>query len=94
MPAGTSGVGVKLYDNLMSTYTDLSAGFTYTTDLDAGTHDGRFVLEISPIKQVTTGVEEGSDVSGQNGARKVMIDGILYIVKDNKLFDARGVRIE
>ena len=95
IPSGTSGVGVKLYDNETSITTDLSAGLTYTIDLGEGTHDGRFVLEISPIKQVVTGIEEGSGLGDQDSAvRKVMVDGILYIVKDNKLYDARGARVE
>ena len=29
-----------------------------------------------------------------NGVRKVMVDGILYIVKDGQVFDARGNRIQ
>ena len=28
------------------------------------------------------------------GPRKVMIDGILYIVKDGKMYDATGKRVE
>ena len=38
---------------------------------------------------------EKPSVSGQpSEVRKVMIDGILYIVKDGKMYDARGARVE
>ena len=69
----------------------------YTVYLEKGTHDNRFWLEISPVQQTPTDIElingENGDAS-LNGVRKVLIDGILYIVKDGKLFDARGARVE
>ena len=71
----------------------MNLGLTdYTVNLTAGTYDGRFSLEISPISQSPTGID---GVSGQNAnVRKVMVDGILYIVKDGKVFDARGNRVQ
>jgi hypothetical protein len=32
--------------------------------------------------------------NGENGVRKVMIDGLLYIVKDGKMFDAQGRQVK
>ena len=92
MPDGTYGVEVTLIDNETGLRTPL--GLTdYTISLEAGTYDDRFVLEIAPIKGTATDIEEA--VSDQHSAiRKVMIDGILYIVKDGKVFDARGARIQ
>ena len=94
MPDGTDGVGVTLVDNETGIRTSLSA-LNYTINLEAGDYKERFFLEISPIKNTPTGVEtisdEGLEVSG---ARKVMIDGILYIVKDGRMYDARGTRVE
>ena len=94
MPDGTEGIGITLVDNETGVRTPLSA-LDYTVNLNAGTYNDRFVLEISPIHHMPTGIEE---VSGErlevSGARKLMIDGILYIVKDGKMFDARGARVQ
>lgn len=94
MPDGTDGIGVTLIDEETGIRTSLSA-LDYTVDLSAGKHDSRFWLEISPVKGSETGMEEVTGDGLQvTGPRKVMIDGILYIVKDGKLFDARGARVE
>ena len=81
MPDGTSGVGVTLIDNVENTRTNLSA-LDYTVTLTAGEYTNRFFLEISPVQNTPTDIEA---VSGQpSEVRKVMIDGILYIVRDLK----------
>lgn len=94
IPEGTEGVGVTLVDTDANVRTNL--GLTdYTVTLQPGTYDNRFMLEISPVQQTTTGWEPTSDSSlkGRENARKVLIDGVLYIVRDGKIYDARGVRI-
>ena len=92
IPEGTDGVGVVLIDNITGARTNLAIE-DYTLDLAAGQYDGRFYLEISPIAQVPTSIENTDD--SQNGnIRKVMVDGILYIVKDGKAFDAQGNRVK
>ena len=94
IPEGTEGIGVTLVDNETGVRTSLSA-LEYTVNLAAGTHDQRFVLEISPIQNTPTGIEEPtSDSSLKGRAQKRIIDGVLYIVKDGKIFDARGTRVE
>ena len=94
MPEGTNGVGVTLVDTEANVRTSLSA-LDYTVSLEAGEYTGRFVLEISPIQNTPTdlGNVQGDNVQGTK-ARKVMIDGIMYIVKDGKMYDARGARVE
>ena len=91
IPEGTAGVGVTLIDNETGIRTSLSA-LDYTINLSAGTYENRFVLEISPIKQMPTDIESVSDQ--HSAVRKVMIDGVLYIVKDGKVFDAHGNRVK
>ncbi len=94
IPEGTEGIGVTLIDNVANTRTNLSA-LDYTVNLTAGTHDGRFLLEISPIHNAPTDIGEVTgDGLPANGARKVLIDGILYIVKGDKLYDVRGTMIK
>ena len=93
IPEGTEGIGVTLIDNETGIRTPL--GLTdYTVGLDAGTYDERFILEISPIKNTPTGIDLLNGENGANGVRKVMVDGMLYIVKDGKVFDAQGRQIK
>ena len=91
MPDGTHGVSVILIDNIAGTRTNLGL-LDYTAYLEAGQTDGRFSLEIAPIQQMPTDIEAVSDQ--HSAVRKVMIDGILYIVKDGKVFDARGAVVK
>ena len=94
IPEGTEGVGVTLIDNVAGTRTNLSA-LDYTVNLTPGTYDGRFLLEISPIQNAPTDIGEVTGNGLQvTGARKVLIDGILYIVKGDKLYDVRGTMIK
>ena len=101
MPEGTNGIGVTLIDNELQTRTNLALT-DYVVTLPAGDHNERFVLEISPIEQTTTGVDLINGVNGDaslngekvTGVSKKLIDGVLYIVKDGKVFDARGARLQ
>lgn len=90
IPDGTEGVGVTLIDQETGIRTSLSA-LAYTVTLEAGTYDERFVLEISPIHNVPT--EQSAVRDQQTDVRKVLIDGLLYIVRDNKMYDARGAMV-
>ena len=90
IPEGTEGVGVTLIDQETGIRTSLSA-LAYTVTLEAGTYDERFVLEISPIHNVPT--EQSAVSDQQSDVRKVLIDGLLYIVRDNKMYDARGAMV-
>ena len=93
MPEGTHGVGATLIDNVANTRTNL--GLTdYTVNLTAGTIDGRFMLEISPIAQTPTGIDNVQGEIDANGARKVMIDGLLYIVRGDRIYDATGALVK
>ena len=93
IPDGTNGVGVTLIDTETGVRTSLSA-LDYTINLSAGTYDNRFVLEISPIQQTVTDIEQSSIINDQSSIKKVMIDQILYIVKDGVMYDARGARVQ
>ena len=66
----------------------------YTIALEAGTQDDRFYLEISPIKHVATDIENTDAGDHVSNVRKMMVDGLLYIIKDGKVFDAHGARVK
>lgn len=92
IPDGTNGIGITLIDEETGIRTSLSA-LDYTVELAAGDYTERFWLEISPVKGTETGTDPGVDAR-ENGVRKVMIDGLLYIVRDGKMYDATGKRVE
>ena len=93
MPEGTNGTGVTLIDNETGTRTSLALT-DYTVTLGKGTYDNRFVLEFSPVAQTPTGIEDAEIVNRKSSNRKLLIDGILYIVKDGQVFDARGTKVK
>lgn len=93
MPNGTSGVGVTLIDGVTGERTNLAL-MDYTVSLEKGTYDQRFVLEISPIEHTTTAIENSEKTDAPNTVCKKLIDGVLYIIKDGKVFDARGARLQ
>ena len=94
IPEGTYGVGITLIDNEAGARVNLGL-MDYTVTLAAGQIDDRFVLEISPIQQISTDLEAISDEGLEiRGVRKIMIDGLLYIVKDGVVYDARGNRVK
>ncbi len=92
MPEGTEGIGVVLIDNVAGTRTNLALT-NYEVSLTQGKIDNRFWLEISPIAQTPTDIENtGAGV--QDNVRKVVVDGILYIVKEGVVYDAQGNRVK
>lgn len=93
LPDGASGINLTLIDTETGNRTNLSAGLDYTLTLETGDYNDRFFLEIAPIQHIATGIDE---INGEaNGStHKVLINGILYIVRDGKVYDARGSRVE
>ena len=91
MPSDFSGTAT-LVDSFAQTRTNLALE-DYTVDLEKGTFNERFFLELD-IKTVSTNLDQTSDGFSKDKTRKVMIDGILYIVKDGKMYDARGNKVK
>ena len=92
MPSNFSGTAT-LIDTFTGARTNLALS-DYEVQLEKGIDTERFLLELN-IEKVTTVIDT---VNGNglpdSGVRKVLIDGVLYIVKDGKVFDARGARIQ
>jgi hypothetical protein len=88
MPQGTSGMIVELVDYLTGTRTNLLLD-DYTVTLTAGSYEGRFALSMEPNK-VVTDVEDIMGGSNDTNVRKLLIDGILYLLKNGVLYDAQG----
>ena len=88
MPEGTNGTQVELIDYETGISTPLAA-MDYTINMPAGSFDNRFALSIKPDK-VTTGVDNLGDEATGVKAKKYLIDGALYLVKDGVMYDAQG----
>lgn len=91
IPEGTEGIGVMLVDKETGVRTQLSA-VDYSVYLESGDYLERFEIEVSGVNEVATGIEGTSDssASGRERARKVMIDGALYIIREGKIYDSLG----
>lgn len=92
MPNTFSGE-VVLVDKFAQTRTNLNIS-DYEVYLNKGTIDDRFELEINLNNMPTAidGVEGGSLKDGK--AHKFIQNGVMYILKDGELFDARGNRVK
>ena len=88
LPSNTHGALVELIDYERKTTTNLLA-MDYTVTLPAGTYNNRFALRIQPNK-VVTNLENVGNEAIDDKAKKYLIDGALYLLKDGVLYDAQG----
>lgn len=87
-----SGSQVTLVDQLADKRTKIGEQ-GYTVSLGQGSVDTRFVIEFG-AQETPTGWEQADDARQASGSvRKMMIAGVLYVVRDGKVYDIRGVRI-
>lgn len=81
------GKGYYLNDIKMEEATLIDEGNTYEFTPDEKTNATRFVISKTPIKKTPTSVENiGDGVK----ARKQMINGALYIIRDGRIYNAEG----
>ena len=85
------GKGYYLNDLDMQESTLIEEGNTYVFTPNESTNATRFVISKTPIHKTTTGNDAIYDGSK---ARKQMIDGILYIIRDGRIYDATGVLVK
>lgn len=81
------GEGYYLNDIKMEESTLITEGNTYDFSPGEGDNSARFVISRTPIHKVPTGVDAISDGSK---ARKQLINGILYVIRDGKIYDTCG----
>ena len=95
MLEGTTSVGVTLVDIETGNRTNLAAGMEYTVYLAKGKHNERFMIEISPVNNAPTDIDQltGSDLNAE-GVQKYIIDGKLIIrTAEGVVYDAQGHRL-
>lgn len=84
------GKGYYLNDILMNQSTLIAEGNTYTFMPDESTNATRFVISRTPIAFVPTGINGEGTNGDKANVRKQMIDGILYIIRDGRIYNAIG----
>lgn len=85
------GKGYYLNDVKKEEATLIAEGNTYMFTPDEGSNSARFVISKTPIAKTPTSVENLND--GVK-ARKQLIDGVLYIVRDGKLYNSTGTLVK
>ncbi len=93
MPSNFSGTAT-LVDSFTGERTNLALD-DYEVNLQKGVIEDRFLLEID-VQKVATAIDgtTGSGSLKDGKAHKVLIDDVLYIVKDGVVYDARGARVK
>ena len=93
MPEGVESIGITLVDNETGIHTNLSAGQEYTLTLNNGICENRLFIEVSPIQNTPTDLEYTTEDTREQTTRKMLIDGILYLIRDGVIYDAQGHRL-
>ena len=93
MPEGVESIGITLVDNETGIHTNLSAGQEYTLTLNKGICENRLFIEVSPIQNTPTDLEYTTEDTREQTTRKMLIDGILYLIRDGVIYDAQGHRL-
>jgi len=86
--------------NLISNFTLERAEFVSPADVDY--FNGQFCVNYQPIaantkveiKAMAQGIEEVIANTPDNKAHKVLVDGVIYIVRDGKLFNLQGAEVK
>lgn len=81
------GKGYYLNDMKEEESTLIEEGNTYVFTPDESTNSTRFVISRTPVKKTPTSVD---NINDGVKARKQMIDGTLYIIRDGRIYNAEG----
>lgn len=84
--------GVNLIDYETNTVTDLLQS-SYTFSTERTQNDARFALNVVPAPAVITAIENEADGTN-NGARKILLDGKMYIILNGQMYDATGALVK
>ena len=86
------GETIYLYDRLADQAVEIKTGNTYSFTAENKTPAKRFIITKNPPR-IPTDIENTTYDATQSDAEKCIIDGQLYIIKNNRFYDARGVRV-
>ena len=82
---------IKVYDPATGETITVQQTLTYTDDATLGSLDEPYIIQLNPAE----GVEEIEASATLGGYRKILINGILYIVRpDGAIYNAIGARVK
>lgn len=97
MPSENSEVEPVLYDAETKTSTPLNM-LDYSVELAKGKYENRFYIVLGRKSPEVVTAVENVDINGMNlpndGVRKLLINGQLYMLRDGRLFDATGKAVK
>ena len=86
----------KFLDKSTGDWSNEVKGFAQTTfhaaDLADGEEDGKIAIDLAEA-QFAACAEGVENVVLTESAQKVVVDGVLYIVRDNKMYNAQGAQV-
>ena len=88
----------KFLDKTTGDWNNEVIGFAQTTfyaaDLADGAEDGKIAIDLADTYFAACAPEEGiENITLTEKAHKVVVDGVLYIVRDNKMYNAQGAQV-
>ena len=85
------GEGYFLNDRIAEQSVRIAEGNTYTFTPDESNDAARFVISRTPIHSIPTSIDT---VHEGTRARKQVINGVLYIIRDGRLYHATGALVK
>ncbi|MCQ2347353.1 MAG: hypothetical protein MJZ92_05445, partial [Paludibacteraceae bacterium] len=91
----TGDVAVYLVDNVKNTKTLLSAG-DVAVELEKGSSAARFALEVNVRATPTDFFNAEGNIDSVNGQKtqKLLDNGVLYLIRDGRTYDAQGRQVK
>jgi hypothetical protein len=88
----------KFLDKSVGDWSNEVIGFAQTTfhaaDMEDGEEDGNIAIDLADTYFALCAPEEGiENVVLTEKAQKVVVDGVLYIIRDNKLYNVQGTQV-
>ena len=88
----------KFLDKTTGDWNNEVIGFAQTTfyaaDLADGAEDGKIAIDLADTYFAACAPEEAiENITLTEKAHKVVVDGVLYIVRDNKMYNAQGAQV-
>ena len=81
---------IKIYDPATGETITVQQSLTYTDDATLGTLDEPYIIQLN----LADGIEEVDAAATLGGYRKILINGILYIIRPNgEMYDVTGKRV-
>ena len=88
----------KFLDKSVGDWSNEVIGFAQTTfhaaDMEDGEEDGNIAIDLAETYFALCAPEEGiENVVLTEKAQKVVVDGVLYIIRDNKMYNVQGTQV-